>query len=64
MSGGGPLDIAVLRDGQQVLSRSIVPGGRAPAELQVVPDVGTWTVRINRIFKGRQLALVSFTVEE
>ena len=64
MSGGGPLDIAVLKDGKQVLSRRIVPGGRAPAHLEITPDVGTWTVRINRIFKGRQLALVIFTVEE
>ncbi len=64
MSGGGPVDVSILRDGVPVLSRRIVPGARKPAELTIVPDVGSWTVRVTRIFKGRELAAVSFLVEE
>jgi hypothetical protein len=64
MSGGGPLAIAVLRDGVEVLSQWIAPGARTPAEVSIVPDIGSWTVRVSRIFNGRELALLSFDVEE
>jgi hypothetical protein len=64
MSGGGPLDLAVLRDGKVVLSRRITPGAQKPAEVTITPDKGSWSVRVSRIFKGRELAELSFTVEE
>jgi hypothetical protein len=64
MTGGGPLDIAVLRDGRTVLAQRIAPGSARPSELRIVPDAGTWTVRINRIFKGRELMALTFVVEE
>jgi hypothetical protein len=64
MSGGGPMDLSLFKDGEEVLSRRIVPGGQAPAELLLTPDVGQWTVRVARIFKGRELQNLTFRVEE
>jgi hypothetical protein len=64
MTGGGPLDLSVLKDGKEVLAHRIVPGARKPAEVKLVPDVGSWTVRIKRIFRGRELSVLSFIVEE
>ncbi len=64
MTGGGPLDLAILRDGRQVISQRIVPGAQKPAEISLVPETGTWTVRVNRIFKGRELSNLTFVVEE
>jgi len=64
MSGGGPLDLALLKDGRPVTSQRIVPGAQKPSELSIVPDAGTWTVKVNRIFKGRELAQLTFVVEE
>ena len=64
MSGGGPMDLTLFKDGEEVLTRRIVPGGRAPSELILTPDIGQWTVRVARIFKGRELQNMSFTVEE
>lgn len=64
MSGGGPLDMTILKDGREILSRRIVPGSTKPAQLSLVPDIGAWTVRINRIFKGRELSMITFIVEE
>jgi hypothetical protein len=64
MTGGGPLDFAVLKDGRPVITQRIVPGAQKPAEISLVPDVGTWTVRVSRIFKGRELSNLTFVVEE
>jgi hypothetical protein len=64
MSGGGPMDLALFKDGEEVLTRRIVPGGQAPAELILTPDIGQWTVRVSRIFKGRVLQNMTFAVEE
>jgi hypothetical protein len=64
MSGGGPVDLSVLKGDAVVLSRRIVPGAAKPSEVTIQPDTGQWTVRVARIFKGRELQRVSFTVEE
>jgi hypothetical protein len=64
MTGGGPLDVSVFHDGRQVLTRRIVPGALHPSELSLVPDTGEWSVRVNRIFKGRELDRLTFRVEE
>jgi hypothetical protein len=64
MTGGGPLDVTVLRDGRQALVQRITPGALHPSELSLVPDAGEWTVRVNRIFKGRELGRFTFRVEE
>ncbi|HTZ51249.1 MAG TPA: C40 family peptidase [Spirochaetia bacterium] len=65
MSGGGPVSLSLRKDGQEVLSRWISPGGPGrPAQVQFVTDVGSWTVHISRIFHGRTLADVAFSVVE
>jgi hypothetical protein len=64
MSGGGPLDLTILRNGRPVLSRRISPGAFGPAVIPLTPDAGTWDVRVNRLWKGRELERVTFTVEE
>ena len=65
MTGGGPVSLSLLKDGKEVLSRWVSPGGYGrPAEVEFVTDVGRWSVHITRIFHGRTLADVSFTVVE
>jgi hypothetical protein len=64
MSGGGPVDLSVYHDGVEVLSRRVVPGAADPAEIALVPGVGAWMVKVNRIWKGRVLQDLSFRVEE
>ena len=64
MTGGGPLDLVVVKDGREVVSRRIVPGATKPVEISLTPDVGTWVVRVSRIFKGRELQSMAFSVEE
>jgi hypothetical protein len=64
MTGGGPLDVTVLRDGRQALVKRITPGALHPSELSLVPDAGQWVVRVNRIFKVRELGRFAFRVEE
>ncbi len=64
MSGGGPVSLSLLKDGAEVLSRWIVPGAKKPAEVAVTTEVGRWTVRVSKIFKGRQLQDLTFTVVE
>jgi hypothetical protein len=64
MSGGGPMDLTVLKDGEQMLFTRIAPGACGPAVVPLVPDEGTWDVRVNRLWKGRELERVTFTVEE
>jgi hypothetical protein len=64
MTGGGPVDFSLMRDGREVLSRWIVPGTQKPAELSFQTGIGKWSIRISRIFKGRTLSDVAFTVVE
>ena len=64
MSGGGPMDLIVLKDGEQMLSTRIAPRASGPAVVPLVPDEGTWDVRVNRLWKGKELERVTFTVEE
>ena len=64
MTGGGPLDLAVLKDGVPVREARIAPSAQRASEISLVPDPGQWTVRVTRIFKGRELQNVSFLVEE
>ncbi|HEY9594475.1 MAG TPA: C40 family peptidase [Spirochaetia bacterium] len=64
MSGGGPVDLYVTHENAQVLSRRIVPGAQKPVEIELTPDIGTWSVQVTRIWKGRELANVTFTVRE
>lgn len=64
MSGGGPMDLSVFKDGTRVLASRIAPGTYKPSEISLTPDQGTWMVRVNRLFKGRELQSVTFTVEE
>ena len=58
------MDLTVLRDGRQVLAARIAPGASRPAVIPLVPDAGTWDVRVNRLWKGRELERITFTVEE
>jgi len=64
MTGGGPVSFSLQRDGREVLSRWIVPGGQKPAEVSFTADRGTWSVHVSRIFKGRTLVDVGFSVVE
>ena len=64
MTGGGPLDVTILHDGRPVMAKRIVPGALHPSELSLVPETGQWTIRVNRIFKGRELDRLAFRVEE
>jgi len=64
MTGGGPLELTVLKDGRQVLAARIAPGAFGPAVIPLTPEAGTWDVRINRLFRGRLLERVTFFVEE
>jgi len=64
MTGGGPLDLTILKDGKRVLASRIAPGAFGPAAVCLVPDVGIWDVSVCRLFKGRELERVTFAVEE
>jgi hypothetical protein len=64
LTGGGPLELTVLKDGRQVLAARIAPGAFGPAVIPLTPEAGTWDVRINRLFRGRLLERVTFFVEE
>jgi NlpC/P60 family len=64
MTGGGPLDLTVLKDGVRVREERIAPSAQRASEISLVPDPGQWTVRVTRIFRGRELQNVSFSVEE
>jgi hypothetical protein len=64
MTGGGPMDLSILKDGKEVLAKRIVPGAQKPAEVTLVPDEGQWTVKVSRIYKGRELQSLAFTVVE
>jgi hypothetical protein len=64
MRGGGPVSFSLMKDGREVISRWIVPGSPKPAELSFQAGIGRWSIRITRIFKGRTLSDVAFTVVE
>ena len=64
MTGGGPVELRVLKDGGEVLMRRIAPTSSRPSEISIIPDKGEWTVRVSRLFRGRELLSVGFTVEE
>jgi hypothetical protein len=64
MSGGGPVSFSLTRDGKEVLSRWIVPGSPKPAEVSFQTGIGAWSIRISRIFRGRVLSDVAFSVVE
>jgi hypothetical protein len=64
MTGGGPLDLTLLKDGVRMLDARISPSAQRPSEISLFPDAGQWTVRVSRIFKGRELQNVAFSVEE
>ena len=64
MTGGGPVELSLLKDGKRVLSRWVTPGTQKPAEVSFESSVGAWSIRIARIFKGRLLSDVAFTVVE
>lgn len=64
MTGGGPVELRLYKDGDEVLMRRIVPSEARPAELSVVPDKGQWEVRVSRLYRGRELLRLGFTVEE
>jgi hypothetical protein len=64
MTGGGPLSLTLFKNGRQVLSRWITAGAVKPAEVSFAAGIGQWSVRITRIFKGRILSNLAFSVVE
>jgi len=64
MTGGGPVSLTLLKDGNQVLSRWITAGALKPAEVSFAAGIGQWSVRITRVFKGRILSDLAFSVVE
>jgi hypothetical protein len=64
MTGGGPVDLTLLKNGRRVLTTRICPGPEKPSEVTLTPEPGQWTLQVSRIFKGRELQNVTFTVEE
>ncbi len=64
MTGGGPMDLTLLKDGRRVRATRIAPSAFGPALVPLTPEAGVWDVVVNRLFKGRELEHVTFTVEE
>ncbi len=64
MNGGGPVELRVLKAGEEVLMRRIAPTSGRPSVISIVPDKGEWMVRVSRLYRGRELLRVGFTVEE
>ncbi len=64
MTGGGPVELRVYKDGEETMMRRIVPTEARPAEVSIVPDRGQWEIRVTRLYRGRELLRVGFTVEE
>jgi probable lipoprotein NlpC len=64
MSGGGPVELRVLKAGQEVLMRRVTPTSGKPSVISIVPDKGEWMVKVSRLYRGRELLRVEFTVEE
>jgi hypothetical protein len=64
MTGGGPVSLTLLKDEHAVLSRWVTAGALKPAEVSFTSGIGRWSVRVTRIFKGRTLTDVAFSVVE
>ena len=64
MTGGGPVCLTLLKDGKQVVSRWIFARAWKPAEVRFTAGIGQWSVRVTRIFKGRTLSDLAFSVVE
>jgi hypothetical protein len=64
MTGGGPMDLRVFKNGKRKLTRRIASSSQKPAEVRFTPDVGEWTVSVSRIWGGRELHRVAVTVLE
>jgi len=64
MTGGGLVELTLLREGKEILMQRIAPTARKASELTILPDVGEWTLRVNRLYRGRELLSVTFRVEE
>jgi NlpC/P60 family len=64
MTGGGPVSLTLLKNGHEVISRWITAGALKPAEVSFPAAIGQWSVRITRIFKGRTLTDLAFSVVE
>lgn len=65
MTGGGPVSLSLRQGGREVLTRWITPGGLGkPAEVTFTTGIGSWSIHVSRIFKGRTLADVAFAVVE
>ena len=64
MTGGGPLSLTLFKDGRKVFSRWITAGAVKPAEVSFTAGIGQWSVRVTRIFKGRVLSDLAFSVVE
>jgi hypothetical protein len=64
MTGGGPVSLTLLKDGRQVLSRWVTAGAQKPAKVAFTAGTGQWSVRVTRIFRGRTLSDLAFSVVE
>jgi hypothetical protein len=64
MTGGGPMDLRIFKNGKRRLTRRISSSSQKPAEIRFTPDIGEWTVSISRIWGGRELHRVVVTVLE
>jgi hypothetical protein len=64
MTGGGQVELRVLKAGEEVLMRRIAPTSGKPSVISIVADRGEWSVRVSRLYRGRELLSVGFTVEE
>ncbi|HET6486686.1 MAG TPA: C40 family peptidase [Spirochaetia bacterium] len=64
MTGGGPMDLTVSRDDQPVMAQRVAPTAGKPVLLDLMPDIGRWTVAVTRILKGRTLGSLTFQVDE
>ena len=64
MTGGGPLDLTVLKDGVRVREARIFPSAQRLPKSALFPTRGSGRCGSSRIFKGRELQNVSFSVEE
>jgi hypothetical protein len=58
------VELRVYKNDREVLMRRIAPSAARPSEISIVPDRGRWQVRIGRLYRGRELLRVGFTVEE
>ena len=64
MTGGGPVELRVYKNGEEQMMRRIAPTAARPSEVSLVPDKGEWELRVSRLYKGRELLRLGFTVVE